>query len=148
MKIDNIISAWNDQADEYNNWDSLDADERVIFAMEFVKKQECKNRTPPAQEWVPVERGLPKRGSEVLACYLHEAGIRRRIRAAYVAAKTVVSSPDGEFSDYDEVSGTYYDPEGWYELIDNWGDYNSIAVCEGKVTHWLPMPEFITCSGG
>ena len=29
---------------------------------------------------------------------------------------------------------------GWYEVIKNWDDYNSVAV-EDFVTHWMPMPE-------
>jgi len=34
----------------------------------------------------------------------------------------------------------YYLKEGWYELIDNWGDYSSVAIVEGKVDYWLPIP--------
>lgn len=34
MNIEHIRNAWNAQADEYNQWDSLDADERVSFALQ------------------------------------------------------------------------------------------------------------------
>ena len=34
MRIEDVISAWNAQADEYNQWDALDADERVEFALQ------------------------------------------------------------------------------------------------------------------
>jgi len=33
MQIEDIVKLWDDQADEYNKWDSLDADERVQFAI-------------------------------------------------------------------------------------------------------------------
>ena len=95
----------------------------------------------PRHAWVSVNSGLPKSGVTVLACYRNEAGMLRRIRAEYISAKTVESYPDDEFGEYDEDSDTYYDPEGWYEQIDNWGDYTAVAVCEGEITHWMPMPD-------
>lgn len=92
--------------------------------------------------WVPVAESLPSSGRTVLACYRNGAGMLRRIRAVYVAAKTSESHPDSEIGEYDEASDTCYDPEGWYEQIDNWDDYYSaVAVCNGEVTHWMPMPE-------
>lgn len=33
MNIKNVIEAWNAKADEHNQWESLDADERVNFAL-------------------------------------------------------------------------------------------------------------------
>lgn len=33
MTLDELIEAWNNQADEYNQWDELDCDERVEFAL-------------------------------------------------------------------------------------------------------------------
>jgi hypothetical protein len=38
MKIDNIISAWNAQADEFNQWSELDANERVEFAIRYFEE--------------------------------------------------------------------------------------------------------------
>lgn len=29
IEFQDVIAAWNAQADEYNQWDALDADERV-----------------------------------------------------------------------------------------------------------------------
>lgn len=34
MRIDDVIKAWDTQADEYNQWDALDADERVNFTLQ------------------------------------------------------------------------------------------------------------------
>lgn len=91
--------------------------------------------------WTKVSDGLPKSGVTVLACYRNSLGNLRRIRAHWIAAKTEESNGDyDEFFEYDEETDTYYAPEGWYECIDNWGDYSSVRVCEGEVTHWMPLP--------
>ena len=37
MQLQDIIDAWNAQADEYNQWPELDADERVIFAIQHIE---------------------------------------------------------------------------------------------------------------
>ena len=94
----------------------------------------------PGGAWVPVTERMPASGVTVLACYTNSAGKVRRIRAEWVAAKTIESDADSEISEYDETTDCYYDPEGWYEKIDNWGDYSSVVVNEGEVTHWMPLP--------
>ncbi len=33
MRLEDVAAAWNAQADEYNQWDALDSDERVAFAL-------------------------------------------------------------------------------------------------------------------
>ena len=93
--------------------------------------------------WISVTDALPKSGVTVLACYRNRLGKLRRIRAHWSAAKTVeVYSEDWDLcSEYDEATDTYYVTEGWYECIDNWGDYSAVAVSEGEVTHWMPLPE-------
>ena len=35
MKHQNVIEAWNNQADEWNQWTDLGEDEKVEFAFEF-----------------------------------------------------------------------------------------------------------------
>jgi hypothetical protein len=78
----------------------------------------------------------------VLACYRNRLGSLRRIRAEWVAAKTQVADGSEELgcAEYDEATDTFYIAQGWYERIDNWGDYSSVAVTEGEVTHWMPLP--------
>lgn len=97
--------------------------------------------TQPVLRWVRVGERLPERGTTVLACYMNSAGMLRRIRAHWIPAKSVEAGTDDECSEYDEETDTKWTPEGWYEQIDNWGDYSAVAVCEGAVTHWMPMPE-------
>ena len=101
----------------------------------------------PVQEpvaWTPVAEALPNSGVKVLACYRNRLGNLRRIRAMWTAAKTEeADSDDAEAcSEYDEATDTYYVSEGWYECIDNWGDYSSVAVTDGEVTHWMPLPPY------
>ena len=43
---DKIITAWNDQADEFNKWDDLGEDEKIEFAFNYGKS---------ALEWFSVE---------------------------------------------------------------------------------------------
>ena len=91
-------------------------------------------------EWISVEDRLPEK--KVLATYKNRAGNNRIIVADYFPRFTVESN--AEYDDYDEYceeKDTYYYREGWYEQQDNWGDYASIYVNEGKVTHWMPLPE-------
>ena len=93
--------------------------------------------------WISVTDALPKSGVTVLACYRNRLGKLRRIRAHWIAAKTAEANSEDwdQCSEYDEATDTYYVTEGWYERIDNWGDYSAVAVSEGDVTHWMPLPE-------
>ena len=50
------------------------------------------------------------------------------------------ADPDTECVEYSELEDAYYVTEGWYELIDNWDEYARIAVNEGVVTNWMPLP--------
>jgi hypothetical protein len=126
------------------------AQENLVPTIHYGPVHDAMNRleaalAEPVQEpvaWVPVTEALPKSGVKVLACYRNRLGNLRRIRAMWTAAKTEeADSDDAEAcSEYDEATDTYYVTEGWYECIDNWGDYSSVAVCEGEVTHWMPLP--------
>lgn len=99
------------------------------------------NLPPPLPvAWTPVAQALPKSGVIVLACYRNRLGNLRRIRAKWIAAKTQEGSGEYDFGEYDEEADCYWTPEGWYECIDNWDEYTSVAVCEGDVTHWMPLP--------
>lgn len=96
------------------------------------------------ERWIPVSERLPACGRAVLAYYLNRQGMGRRIRAEYVTRWTVeaemFADPDTECVEYSEQEDTYYVTEGWYELIDNWDEYARIAVNEGVVTSWMPLP--------
>ena len=93
--------------------------------------------------WIPVSERLPESERTVLAFYLNSHGKGRRVRAEYIAAKTK-SADDGwdsdEPADYDEQADEYFWPAGWYEIMDNWDDLTHMAIHEGEVTHWMPLP--------
>lgn len=94
--------------------------------------------------WRRVDDELPEPGVTVLACYTNSHGKTRRIRAEYVAPKSReadgVCDEDECNVEYDEETDQYYWKAGWYELLDNWSDYSHLAVTEGDITHWIPLP--------
>ena len=91
--------------------------------------------------WIPVAV-LPAPCLKVIATYVNRLGNRRTIMAKWVPGKTEEAHPlDDEFGEYDEATDTTYAPEGWYEVIDNCDDCTFVAVSEGVITHWMPLPE-------
>ena len=99
------------------------------------------------QEWIPVDERLPESGVHVLICcemhrYGGEIAGKYVCDGYYAEANKIIA---GGFSDececeYSEEDDEYYLCEGWYEVIKNWDDYNSVAV-EDFVTHWMPLPQ-------
>ena len=97
-------------------------------------------------EWISVTERLPDSGKHVLAYYTNSFSKGRRIRAEYIAPKSrevdwECADTDTQCVEHDEESDSFYLTEGWYELMDNWDEYSSIAVVEGVVSHWMPLPK-------
>ena len=99
------------------------------------------------QEWISVDDRLPENGVHVLlCCEIHRYG--GEITGKYVCdgyyaeANKIIAGgfPDECDCEYSEEDDEYYLCEGWYEVIKNWDDYNSVAV-EDFVTHWMPLPD-------
>ena len=91
--------------------------------------------------WIPVA-ALPAPCLKVIATYVNSLGNRRTIMAKWVPGKTEEAhSLDDEFGEYDEATDATYAPEGWYEVINNLDDCTFVAVSEGVITHWMPLPE-------
>lgn len=92
---------------------------------------------------IPVSERLPGPSVKVLAHYFNDLGKGRTICAIWVPAKTRSDSyGDDGVTEYDEVSDTFYWPEGWYEAIENWDDLGYIKVDEGEVLYWQPLPKW------
>lgn len=89
--------------------------------------------------WISVDEGLPS-GRYCLATYRDRAGKLRIIRAMYVRQYEVEATGDECDSEYNEADDRDYLKAGWLECIDNWGEYSSVYVVEGPVTHWMPLP--------
>ena len=99
------------------------------------------------QEWVSVKDRLPENGVHVLLCcemrrYGGEIAGKYVCDGYYAEANKIIAGgfPDECDCEYSEEDDEYYLCEGWYEVIKNWDDYNSVAV-EDFVTHWLPLPQ-------
>lgn len=111
--------------------------EDVFEALRFV--------TPAKQQWIPVTERLPESGKHVLvACECRSDGsvIGKYVCDGYYAAAKTITGGCGDdcATEYDEEDDEYYLLEGWYEVIKNWDDYNSIVI-PNFVTHWMPLPE-------
>ena len=98
-------------------------------------------------QWISVYDELPENGVHVLiCCEMHKYG--GEIAGKYVCdgyyaeANKIIAGgfPDDCNCEYSEEDDEYYLCEGWYEIIKNWDDYNSVTV-EDFVTHWMPLPE-------
>ena len=98
------------------------------------------------QEWISVKDRLPENGVHVLLCceihrYGGEIAGKYVCDGYYAEANKIIAGgfPDECDCEYSEEDDEYYLCEGWYEVIKNWDDYNSVAV-EDFVTHWMPLP--------
>ena len=99
------------------------------------------------QEWISVKDRLPENGVHVLLCcemhrYGGEIAGKYICDGYYAEANKIIAGgfPDDCDCEYSEEDDEYYLCEGWYEVIKNWDDYNSVTV-EDSVTHWMPLPE-------
>lgn len=95
-------------------------------------------QAPMPVQWISVEDHLPEK--YCLAAYLTRHGRFRIIRAMYVKQYEIEATGDECDSEYSEADDLEYIKAGWYECIDNWGEYSSCAVNEGKVKFWMPLP--------
>ena len=97
-------------------------------------------------EWISVAERLPESGVHVLLCCemrLIFGGAGRYVCDGFYAAQWKVCAggfPDECAAEYSEEDDEYYLFEGWYEVIKNWDDYNSVVIGD-FVTHWMPLPE-------
>ena len=98
------------------------------------------------QEWISCEDRLPENGVHVLLCcemhrYGGEIAGKYVCDGYYAEANKIIAGgfPDECCCEYSEEDDEYYLREGWYEVIKNCDDYNSVAV-EDFVTHWMPLP--------
>lgn len=115
-------------------------------------RRELESASQPGggEAWTPVENAMPTGCGKVLATYLNSVGNARRIVARYIEPKSVEAHTDDYESctEYDEATDTYWLAGGWYECIDNWGDYSQVQVCEGDISHWMPLPAAPSAGNG
>ena len=93
--------------------------------------------------WISVKDKLPPAEKRVI---LHQYvnDIRQvQIYGFYAPKNTIEYEGDDEFgfvADYDEARDKFYIPQGFYELVENWGDLCFLAISD-RITHWREIPE-------
>lgn len=95
------------------------------------------------QQWRDAKTDPPNSGEHVLlCCEIKPTGSRYVCDGYYAAKHTEIASSCGDdiACEYSEEDDEYYLLEGWYEVIKNWDDYNSIVVAD-FVVGWMPLPE-------
>lgn len=83
----------------------------------------------PMTGWQPIATA-PMTGRKVLLAYVNRNGKPRTVMARWLT--------DDQAAETD-ADGVGLEG-GWYECIDNWGDYTEVAIHEGEPTHWMPLP--------
>ncbi len=84
---------------------------------------------PEPVAWLPIETA-PQTGRKVMLFYLNRNGLPRTVMARWLTDEQAAET---------DADGVGLEG-GWYECIDNWGDYTEVAIYEGEPTHWMPLP--------
>ena len=113
------------------------------YAPELVANIEMIGAMLKRSQWKPIE-SAPKDGTTVLIHYTNCLGNGRTVRAKYIPRfyeESGFIDGDGGVDEYDEANDRYTYREGWWEVIDNWGEFGFVKVHEGEPSHWMMMPE-------
>ena len=112
----------------------LDALAMAISALEKTKWISVKDRLPESGVYVLICCEMHRYGGEIAGKYVCDG--------YYAEANKIIAGgfPDECNCEYSEEDDEFYLCEGWYEVIKNWDDYNSVTV-EDSVTHWMPLPQ-------
>lgn len=130
LKLNLVLEKTLNENGDIENQTYLDAIDLAVTALQAY------------QPWIPVSERLPESGKHVLlCCEVSPSGKRYVCDGYYAKAKSTTSGYSNDWDcEYDEETDEYYLPEGYYEIIKNWGEYSSIVI-EDFVTHWKPLPE-------
>lgn len=82
-----------------------------------------------APAWQPIETA-PKDGRKLILSYVNRCSKTRTVMARWLT--------DEEAAETD-ADGVGLEG-GWYESIDNWGEYTEVTITEGEPSHWMLPP--------
>ena len=93
-------------------------------------------------EWINAEKHKPEHGKSVLVYVQQELGRQPyMVVGHYFERWAEIAGSEDEEVEYCEKSDEFFLKEGWLEQQVNWGEYTSIYINEGLVTHWAELPE-------
>lgn len=94
--------------------------------------------------WISVSDAMPEHGDVVLLSYVSTDNGRRFYVIGHYLERfksEAVGDDDWEATEYSEELDNYFYLPGWYEQQLNWDDYGYIAIHEGEVDYWMPIPK-------
>jgi len=95
--------------------------------------------------WIRANERKPEHGKKVLVYVQQSNGQSPYMVVGYYweRFKEIAYAHHGEACEFEycEKSDEFYFKEGWLEQQVNWGEFTSIYVNEGEVTHWTELPE-------
>lgn len=134
----------------YDLHDRYDEDPKHMICAdgaEQIKKLSEKIDTLKQQvpHWISVKDRLPSPEEEVIVLCVALCGYKQITTALYEDGTVNADESDWNWTDvnfdYDEKSGIYYIPKGWWEYKHyNPDDVYNNAV-DDKVLYWMPLPE-------
>ena len=105
-----------------------DISDEMFEAIRALKERLAQPEQEPVA-WRPIE-SAPKTGRKVILFYKNRLNVGRT-----VIARCLTDEQATEI-DADDVGLE----GGWYECIDNWGDFTDVVIHEGEPSHWMPLP--------
>ena len=94
---------------------------------------------PASDGWLPIESAPSAKA--VLIAYTNRSDKWRIVKAVrYERFQSEQEFDEFDTAEYCEAKDAYFIPAGGYELIDNWDDFSSVSIDEGKPTFWRDLP--------
>lgn len=120
-----------------------DEDDMLPQAKRFIEAvKTVSDALESPRDWTPCADGqnLPQSEKQVLLTCISDNKRIYECKGYYLAkhSKEIGCADDLE-SDYDEETDRNYCPEGFYECIENWGDYSFVYIND-TVLAWQPLP--------
>lgn len=123
-------------------------DSAMRDALAYIQRLESERDAAMAKvpKWISVEERLPESGVHVFVCCERTGYMGYKTQYVcdgFYAGKYKVKvgwRDEDTAAEYSEEDDEFYLEEGWYEVIKNWGDYDSVVI-DDRPTHWMFMHE-------